>query len=219
MLFGSENFTNASFSRYCVEFEDITFTNVTTPGYQYGGLPGDVKPVTSQYADYLSCNKGSCESMICGDRVVYLSHMQMKQECPMSPEQEEWVEKHYVVNETDIPKKQQEECFYSQVTKLGSRECLAPNLAQSLRYVGYAAGLVSFPIDGQCAVGSSVGSDGCTWREAPSVLSLSQGHLMDAGAFDAARSREERVAAASKAYAAIGARPCGSQSGATALFV
>merc|ERR1711920_787168 len=79
--------------------------------------------------------------------------------------------------------KQTQECHYK-VQTLPHRQCSCPNLAQSLRYVGLAPGMASFPLDGQCAFGARVGDDGCTWRADPLSFSISMGGLMEKGAFD-----------------------------------
>lgn len=133
----------------------------------------------------------------------------MKQACPMTPEQEKWVDAHYQPNDTSIPAKQQEECIYSG-WPIPARQCNCPNLAQSLKYVGYAPGMVSFPLGGQCTLGAQVGDSGCTWREAPQSLSLSTGRLIEKGAFDPEKTPSERMTASRAAYEEIGAHPCGS---------
>merc|ERR1712176_995179 len=170
------------------EFADVTFDNVTTPGYTFGGTGGRVHNVTSHYADYLSCNGGKCDCMVCGDRVVSLNHAEMKQVCPMSPAEEEWVDKHYNPNATSVPEKQAQEC-HSTVSSLPQRKCNCPNLAQSLTHVG----------DG-----------GCTWSVDPVSFSISMGGLVEKGGLDPKKTQGENIAAAMAAYNALGARPCGS---------
>jgi hypothetical protein len=200
---------NSSITRYCAEFADVTFDNVTTPGYTYGGTGGEVHNVTSHYADYLSCNGGKCDCMLCGDRVVFLGHKAMKQVCPMTAEEEKWVDEHYQPNATSVPEKQAEECHYK-VTTLPPRRCNCPNLALSLKHVGMAQGMLSFPLGGQCPFGAYVGEGGCTWRTDPLSFSISMGGLVEKGGLDPKKTPQENVAVALAAYKEFGARSCGS---------
>lgn len=133
----------------------------------------------------------------------------MKQACPMTAEEEKWVDEHYQPNATSVPEKQAEECHNS-VTTLPPRRCNCPNLAQSLKYVGMAQGMLSFPLGGQCSFGAHVGDGGCTWRVDPLSFSISMGGLVEKGGLDPKKTSQENVAAALAAYKELGARPCGS---------
>eukprot|EP00927_Polykrikos_kofoidii_P038689 TRINITY_DN3309_c0_g1_i1.p1 TRINITY_DN3309_c0_g1~~TRINITY_DN3309_c0_g1_i1.p1 ORF type:complete len:468 (-),score=45.78 TRINITY_DN3309_c0_g1_i1:65-1468(-) len=197
---------NYSVTRYCVAMADVTFDDVFTPGYLYADpTHSKVHRVTSKYADYLSCNGGKCDCMICGDRVVFLDHEQMKQECPTTPRAQKWIDDHYNPNATSVPEKQQQEC--NGLPEIGARPCNCHNHHQSLRFVGMAGNsMFSFPVGGRCGFGKDIGDEGCTWKEDPLTFSTSMGRLIEKGVFD--RQQKEATELVHQAFRDLGAQPC-----------
>lgn len=171
---------NSSYTRYCIEMQIVElpqFNNATVP---------------SQFADYNSCEAGSCHCMSYNDRVriAFQPREQVAAECDKTG-------------------------FFDD----GHCEhCLEERLAQSAKYIGMTPiyrGIngrwYSHPAGGSCAPGGKIGDDGCTYRLSPLSHSLSHDNLYNnKGVYNLLTWRPGHWAQIARAaFDDIGAEPCG----------
>jgi len=216
-------------TRYCVELLDVMLPNISTAS------PSG-EPESSPFADYASCVHGQCECMHQVDRsIAHLPVKQFQDMCsgPAVPDAAvpnntcrcsnvSAVLSRFYVGRCPVPLPY--EVHYS----LGRLPVKIPE--------GYPAAAVgsplghfySFPYQGRCAAGVEVGTSGCTWRRAPLAYTVFTDELREMGfntsmdlrpagsvapdvekiALDASL---QNIELGRKAFAALGARPCGDQ--------
>lgn len=193
---------NGSFTRYCVEIADVDLPNITTVTDRTDAPEKGGYPVTSHFADYVSCASGNCFCMAYGDRKFRQPAKTLKALCP--------------------------KCYPH---GLDGCMCQCPNssLDASLKYVGMiptstkeVKGDVqilgkwySLPSGGSCALGAGVGDNGCTWRVAPLSYSISLATAFDHGIFKKPNrwmpylGGQGNPELASKYFEGLMAQPCG----------
>jgi hypothetical protein len=188
--------TNSSFTRYCVEMQVVELHNVTTPTDRTDDREAGGFPTTSTFADYNSCSMGNCFCMCYGDRSFRQPQKQLDAECPGCSTNE---------------------CMC---------RCPAERLAQSSKYIGMiptethvengevviGGRWYSMPPGGYCALGASIGDDGCTYQLSPLSHSLSLGNLNNKGVFKEDLHSDQWLQIARSAFDDLGIEPCGSAS-------
>mmetsp|Transcript_108117 Transcript_108117/g.349022 ORF Transcript_108117/g.349022 Transcript_108117/m.349022 type:complete len:517 (+) Transcript_108117:64-1614(+) len=216
-------------TRYCVELLDVMLPNISTASLSGG-------PEPSPFADYLSCVHGRCECMHQVDRsYARLPAKQIQEMCsgPAVPDAA-------VVNNTCRCSNVSAvlSSFYVGRSLLPLPFEVHSSLMRLPLKIpkGYPAASVgsplghfySFPYAGRCAPGMEVGTSGCTWRRAPLAYTVFTDELREMGfntsmdlrpagsvapdvekiALDASL---QNIELGRKAFAALGARPCGGQ--------
>jgi len=216
-------------TRYCVELLDVMLPNISTASLSGG-------PEPSPFADYLSCVHGRCECMHQVDRsYARLPAKQIQEMCsgPAVPDAA-------VVNNTCRCSNVSAvlSSFYVGRSLLPLPFEVHSSLMRLPLKIpkGYPAASVgsplghfySFPYQGRCAAGVEVGTSGCTWRRAPLAYTVFTDELREMGfntsmdlrpagsvapdvekiALDASL---QNIELGRKAFAALGARPCGDQ--------
>jgi len=192
--------SNCGLSRYCVEMLDI---ELTRPKFNIGG-----EQITSPFAPYLSSDHGRLH---CPDRTDANDCL-----APLSL--------------------QQSACGPSKLD-----QCTCPNSAMQLgqKYTGacnvtYGGGedyqglqqQYSHPEVGACSPHANVGDDGCTWKRAPLVHTVSVQRLIDAGSLVEKNVRDMSLAEhlksltnGMKVFESVGAKPCGTLAKTTFVVV
>mmetsp|Transcript_63676 Transcript_63676/g.197605 ORF Transcript_63676/g.197605 Transcript_63676/m.197605 type:complete len:517 (+) Transcript_63676:68-1618(+) len=214
-------------TRYCVELLDVMLPNISTASLSGG-------PEPSPFADYLSCVHGRCECMHQVDRsIAHLPVKQFQDMCsgPAVPDAAvpnntcrcsnvSAVLSSFYVGRSLLPLPFE---VHSSLMRLPLKIPKGYPAASVGSPLGH---FYSFPYAGRCAPGMEVGTSGCTWQRAPLAYTVFSDELRKMG-FNTSteflppgRPDVERIALAAslqnielgrKAFAALGARPCGGQ--------
>lgn len=212
--------------RYCVEIQDRTFDNVITDNF-------GAKPMQSNYANYLSCNRGECECMAQADRTIARQPLDIIQKmCKFTASSQRANNFCRCDEKGDMERSLR---FVGRAI-LGSPFKLHKNWVGKVpdKLTGYPgstqgslAWWYSFPQEGRCRPDEAVGTNGCTWQRHHIAQILSNdavpGYTTDIGdikpdpeagkyakiIFVDENITKNNIEAAKNAWAAAGAPECG----------